>query len=237
VRYQPGPTGSSATRQGDQRGEEQDDATGGPLWSTRVGITVGDFAIVEDPRHWVDDGLMAIFFFVVGLEIKYELVSGELREQVPASARLFVLTLAIVDDLCTITVIAVFYTSVLSVGWLAVTVGLLTAVVALRWIRIWSIPVYLLLGVAVWVATYRSGVHATIAGVAMGLLTSAKPLLDQRTARELVRERVPDQLEATELRRYRFLRGWWSASSSGWPGPPGSWCGGGSGGCPRAPGR
>jgi len=232
------------------------------LWSTQVGITVGDFSLVGDLGHWVDDGLMAIFFFVVGLEIKYELVSGELREprtaalpilaafggmvvpaavylalnaggsgvhgwgvpmatdiafalgvlallgdRVPASARLFVLTLAIVDDIGAITVIAVFYTSDLSLRWLAVTVGLLASVVALRRIRVWSIPVYLLLGVAVWFATYRSGVHATIAGVAMGLLTPAKPLLDQRTARELVRERVPDQLDATELRRYRFLLG------------------------------
>jgi NhaA family Na+:H+ antiporter len=63
------------------------------------------------------------------------------------------------------------------------------------------------MGLAVWLATYQSGVHATIAGVAMGLLTPAKPLLDQRTARELVRERVPDQLDATELSRYRFLLG------------------------------
>jgi Na+:H+ antiporter, NhaA family len=232
------------------------------LWSTQVGITVGDFALVGDLGHWVDDGLMAIFFFVVGLEIKYELVSGELREprtaalpilaafggmvvpaavylalnaggpgvhgwgvpmatdiafalgvlallgdRVPASARLFVLTLAIVDDIGAITVIAVFYTSDLSLGWLTVAVGLLVCVVALRRLRVWSISVYLLLGLAVWLATYQSGVHATIAGVAMGLLTPAKPLLDQRTARELVRERVPDQLDATELSRYRFLLG------------------------------
>ena len=230
------------------------------LWSIRVGVTVGDFSIVEDLRHWVDDGLMAIFFFVVGLEIKYELVSGELRDprtaalpivaavggmavpaaiylafnagtegssgwgipmatdiafalgvlallgnRVPSAARLFILTLAIVDDLGAIVVIAAFYTSDLSVGWLSVAGALLLALVALRRLRVWSPAVYFGFGVAVWVATYQSGVHATIAGVAMGLLAPARALLDQDAARRLVRERVPDEINAVELRRLRFL--------------------------------
>jgi Na+:H+ antiporter, NhaA family len=230
------------------------------LWSTRVGVTVGDFSIVEDLRHWVNDGLMAIFFFVVGLEIKYELVSGELRDprtaalpivaavggmavpaaiylafnaggegssgwgipmatdiafslgvlallgdRVPSVARLFILTLAIVDDLGAIVVIAAFYTSDLSVGWLAVAGGLLLVVVALRRLRVWAPSVYLAFGLAVWVATYQSGVHATIAGVAMGLLAPARPLLDHDTARRILRERVPDEFDAVALRRVRFL--------------------------------
>jgi len=232
------------------------------FWTTEVSIEVGQFTIAEDLRHWVNDALMTIFFFVVGLEIKYELVAGELRDRgsaavpiaaavggmavpaalyailnpatpelhgwripmatdiafalgviailgrrLPSSARVFMLTLAIVDDIGAITVIAVFYTAGVSLGWLALALLGIAAVVVLRWLRVWSFSVYVVIGALVWLATYQSGVHATIAGVVMGLLAPAVPLFDQTQARQYAREHAPDHLDAVELRKYRFLLG------------------------------
>src|SRR5699024_6568660 len=122
-------------------------------------------------------------------------------------ARVFMLTLAIVDDLGAITVIAVFYTDDLSLGWLLGAAIGLAAVVMLRWLRVWSMPVYLVLGLAVWFATYQSGVHATIAAVVLGVLTPAKPLLDQAAARRHARDTAPSELDAQQLRTTRFLLG------------------------------
>lgn len=195
-------------------------------WAHVLRVGTSDMALDLDLRHWVNDGLMAIFFFVVGLEIKRELVCGELRDRraatlpvlaalggvvlpaliflaitagtpeasgwaipaatdiafavgvlallgdrVSAGVKLFVLTIAIVDDILAILVIAVFYAGDLSLPWLAAGLTGLTAVVALRRLRVTQIAPYLLLGIAVWVAVHESGVHATIAGVALGLLT------------------------------------------------------------------
>jgi Na+:H+ antiporter, NhaA family len=174
---------------------------------------------------------MALFFFVVGLEIKRELVVGELREprraslpvlaalggvvvpagiflllnaggqgasgwgipmatdiafavgvlavlgsRVPAGAKVFLLTLAIVDDILAITVIAVFYTGQLAVAWLAVAAAGMALVLLLRRLGVRAISAYVPLGVLVWLATLESGVHATIAGVALGLATPARPV-------------------------------------------------------------
>jgi len=186
------------------------------LWETEVWL---------DLRHWVNDGLMALFFFVVGLEIKRELVCGELRDRraaalpgiaalggvvvpvllflavagggaaadgwaipaatdiafavgllallgdrVPAGARLFLLTIAIVDDIVAITIIAFFYSGDLSPAWLAAGVAALAAARVLGARRGWLLA---LLGAAAWFAVHESGVHATIAGVALGLLVPA----------------------------------------------------------------
>src|SRR6478735_8772173 len=205
------------------------------LWHTHLSIDVGPLHLDESLQHWVNDALMAIFFFVVGLEIKYELVNGDLRDprtaalpivaavggmvvpagiyvalnppgsdgsagwgipmatdiafavgvlgvlgrRIPSAARLFLLTLAIVDDIGAILVIAVFYTSDLSLTWLAIAVGLLGLMVVARMLRIWSLVVYAVLGVGVWFALLESGVHATLAGVAIGLLAPATPLLQE----------------------------------------------------------
>jgi Na+:H+ antiporter, NhaA family len=201
------------------------------LWGRELTIGAGPLAVTEDLKHWVNDGLMALFFFVVGLEIKRELVVGELRDprraslpvlaalggvvvpagiflllnvggqgargwgipmatdiafaigvlavlgsRVPAGAKVFLLTLAIVDDILAITVIAVFYTSQLAVGWLAVAAGGMALVFVLRRLGVRAISAYVPLGVLVWLATLESGVHATIAGVALGLATPARPV-------------------------------------------------------------
>jgi len=199
----------------------------GSFWDYELTLGWGRAAITEDLQHWVNDGLMAVFFFVVGLEIKRELVTGELRDpraaslpaiaavggvllpaaifltlargpaaagwgipmatdiafavgvlallgkRVPAGAKLLLLTVAIVDDIIAITVIAIFYTDTVLAGWLAGAVAGLGLVVVLRRLGVHAIWPYVLVGLVVWVCTLESGVHATIAGVALGLLTPA----------------------------------------------------------------
>ncbi len=233
------------------------------FWHTPLGLQVGDWRIEESLQHWVNDGLMTIFFFVVGLEIKHELVHGDLRDprtaalpiiaalggmavpailyvalsgggsaadgwgipmatdiafavgvlgllgpRIPSAARLFLLTLAIVDDIGAIVVIALFYTDSLSLGWLLGALGLLAVMAVLRAARVWSIPVYAVLGVATWFALLQSGVHATLAGVAIGLLTPAVALLRPEVATAYAVEGLHDNdLDVDEQRRLRFLIG------------------------------
>ena len=232
------------------------------LWHTHLVLDVGPLHLDESLQHWVNDALMVIFFFVVGLEIKYELVNGDLRDprtaalpiiaavggmvvpaglylalnppgsagsagwgipmatdiafavgvlgvlgrRIPSAARLFLLTLAIVDDIGAILVIAVFYTSDLSLAWLALAVGLLGVMALAKRLRIWTVVVYAVLGIGVWFALLESGVHATLAGVAIGLLAPARPLLNEEVAREYARTALRDHhLNADELARMRFL--------------------------------
>ena len=233
------------------------------LWHTKVGFQVGSFGIEEDLQHWVNDALMVIFFFVVGLEIKYELVRGDLRDpktaalpiiaavggmvvpallylaiagggesgsgwgipmatdiafavgvlgvlgrRIPSPARLFLLTLAIVDDIGAIIVIAVFYTEDLDLRWLAAALVLLLLIVGMRLLRIWSISAYVVVGFAAWFCTLESGVHATLAGVAIGLMTPAHALLNEGVAREYAQKAIADRsLDPDELDRLRFLLG------------------------------
>ncbi|MDQ4144229.1 MAG: Na+/H+ antiporter NhaA [Actinomycetota bacterium] len=200
------------------------------FWHTQLGIRIGDFELRQDLRHWVNDGLMAIFFFVVGLEIKRELVVGELSEprkaalpalaalggmvvpaliygainqggegaagwgipmatdiafavgvlallgkRCPDSLKVFLLSLAIVDDIGAIAVIAVFYSGGTQPAWLLVALALVGLIALMRSRRVWWTPVYVLVGSGLWFATLQSGVHATIAGVALGLLAPARP--------------------------------------------------------------
>ncbi len=232
------------------------------FWHTKIALDAGPLQLEETLQHWVNDALMVIFFFVVGLEIKYELVNGDLRDpktaalpivaaiggmvvpaalylvfnppgsdgaagwgipmatdiafavgvlgvlgrRIPSAARLFLLTLAIVDDIGAILVIAVFYTADLSLTWLAIAIGLLAAMVVARILRIWTLVVYTILGVGVWFALLESGVHATLAGVAIGLLAPAGPLLREDIARGHVRKALQDNvIDPDELARLRFL--------------------------------
>ncbi|MFG1698906.1 Na+/H+ antiporter NhaA [Nonomuraea sp. NPDC049309] len=195
------------------------------FWHTPVGLSFGDAQLSLDLRHWVNDGLMTLFFFLIGLEVSYEVRLGQLRDRrliaVPAVAafggmlvpaavyllfnaggpgaggwgvpiatdtafvlgvlavvgarcpeplRAFLLTLAIVDDVLAIMIIAIFYTSELSVPALIVAALLLAAIVTLRWLKIWRAPAYIVLGFALWLATLASGVHPTLVGIALGVL-------------------------------------------------------------------
>jgi Na+:H+ antiporter, NhaA family len=201
------------------------------VWHFEVGFEVAGLDLHNDLGHWVNDGLMALFFFVVGLEIKRELVIGELRQRsaavlpvaaalggvlmpvlifvaviaggegasgwaipaatdiafaigviallgdrIPAGVKLLLLAIAIVDDLIAISLIAVFYSEGISLGWLLAAVAVLGGVVGLRAAGVRSIPVYVAVGIVAWVAMHESGVHATIAGVALGLLCPARPV-------------------------------------------------------------
>jgi len=212
------------------------------LWETRVAFQLGRLTLETDLRHWVNEGLMTLFFLVVGLEIKRELVVGELRTwrgaalpvvaaaagmavpaalyaavnaggpgaagwgvpmatdiafalgvlallgpRVPAALKVFLLTLAVVDDLGSILVVALFYSQGVSLAALAVAAGLLLLVAGLRRARVWWLPVHVGLGMALWLALWRSGVSPALAGVAMGLLTPARPT----TPPEVVRDRGP----------------------------------------------
>ncbi len=224
------------------------------LWRTELLVEVGRFTLAEDLRSWVNDALMAVFFFTVGLEIKQELVHGELRQwrtaalpalaamggmvvpallyaalntggpgqrgwgipmvtdiafavgvvallgnRVPSSLKLFLLTLAIVDDIGAIAVIAVFYSEGIDVAALGAAVALLVTMVVLRRSEITWAPLYGMLGIAVWLAVFVSGVHATIAGVALALITPARSMGAATVAREWASDLTHD-LNPADLR-------------------------------------
>jgi NhaA family Na+:H+ antiporter len=182
-------------------------------------------------QEWAADGLLAIFFFVIGCELKHELVVGTLSKPrqaalpvaaalggmivpallyvtvnqggaadalngwgipmatdiafalavlavlgrgLPAGVRTFLLTLAVVDDLGAILVIAIFYSASLHVEWLAVATLLLTMFALAQRLRITSPLIYVPLALATWYAVHSAGIHPTIAGVALGLLMRVK---------------------------------------------------------------
>ncbi len=198
------------------------------FWRTELRVGVGGSELALDLQHWVNDGLMAFFFFVVGLEVKRELVIGELadrrRAAVPALAalsglvvpalvyvafnlgdaaasawgvvistdtafllglmallgsrcppqlRVFVVALAIADDVGALLVIALFYTEDLRPDALALAVLGIALMFGLRFLRVWRGPAYLVLAASAWVALYLSGVHPTLLGVAIALFTPA----------------------------------------------------------------
>jgi NhaA family Na+:H+ antiporter len=191
------------------------------LLETTVGVQVGALVIQKPLLLWINDGLMAVFFLLIGLEIKREVVEGELSSpaqivlpgmgaiggmaipaatyawfnwgnatamdgwaipvatdiafalallsafgsRVPTSLKVFLLCLAIFDDLAAIVIIAIFYSGDLSVTALIIAASALAAAAAMNRLGVTRISAYLLLGVFLWVATLKSGVHATLAGV------------------------------------------------------------------------
>jgi Na+:H+ antiporter, NhaA family len=200
------------------------------VWQTELRFSAGDWTIGEDLRHWVNDGLMTLFFLVVGLEIKREFLTGELREwraaalpviaaiggmavpaaiylalnatgegargwgipmatdiafalgvlllaarHAPSGLRPFILTLAIVDDIGAIVVIAAFYSSGVAIGPLLVALGTCGLMLLLQRVGVRAQTVFVTLGAIVWLLTYESGIHPSIAGVALGLLAPSEP--------------------------------------------------------------
>lgn len=197
------------------------------FWHTPLAISVGNAEFSLTLLDWVNEGLMTLFFFVIGLEISREVVVGQLRHRrivaVPVSAaiggmavpaliytavnaggpgsagwgipmasdtafvlglltvvgarcaeplRAFLLTLAVADDIGAILVVAVFYTRGFSAWLLLVVVALFALVVLARRVRLGRAPVYVLLGVGMWYAALRSGVHPTLVGIALGVLVN-----------------------------------------------------------------
>jgi NhaA family Na+:H+ antiporter len=224
------------------------------IWESRVVLRVGAFGFNGDLHGFVNEALMTIFFLVVGLEIKRELVTGDLRDvrvaalpaiaavggmvvpaaiylvvnaghvgadgwgipmatdiafavgvlallgsRVPPPLKLFLLSLAIVDDIGAIVVIAVFYSAGLSATALVVAGSAVLVTVLLRLARVQWLPVYVVVGAICWLATYESGIHATIAGVVFGLLTPARPIAPAKLAQAWSRD-LSDEPTADELR-------------------------------------
>ena len=213
------------------------------LWATKLSIGLGSFSIEEDLTHWINDGLMAVFFLVVGLEIKREILVGELSsprraalpiaaaiggavlpaliyvvitfgtegvsgwgipmatdiafalgvlallgKRAPLGLKVFLTALAIVDDIVAVMVIALFYTSNVSWGALAVGAAFLIALVAANLAGVGKPLPYALLGIGLWLCFLQSGVHATIAGVLMAMTVPASSFID--TGEFLNRSRV-----------------------------------------------
>jgi len=199
------------------------------LWHTNVSIGFGNFEISKDLLLWINDGLMAVFFFVVGLEIKREVLVGELAsprrailpilaavggmvvpagfflllnpsgpaqagwgipmatdiafalgilsllgKRAPLSLKIFLTAVAIVDDLGAVLVIALFYTS--KIVWVSLIIGgiFLLILIIMNRLGVRSPIVYALLGIGLWVAFLKSGVHATIAGVLLAMTIPVK---------------------------------------------------------------
>ena len=110
-----------------------------------------------------------------------------LGNRIPPQARLFLLAVAIVDDIGAIAVIAIFYTDDLSFGWLAVAVGLFVVVYVAKHRNVRAMSFYWILGAMIWFAVFESGVHATLAGVALGFLTPTRPFYGAREYDEKAR--------------------------------------------------
>jgi Na+:H+ antiporter, NhaA family len=190
---------------------------------TPVQITFGTFGIAKPLLLWINDGLMAVFFFLIGLEVKREVLEGELssKEQiilplvaamggmfvpalvfiffnqadpfamkgwaiptatdiafalgilsllgkrVPVSLKIFLMALAIIDDLGAIVIIALFYTSDLSILSIVIALAALVGLVLLNAFHVVKKAAYILIGIILWMSVLKSGVHATIAGVVL----------------------------------------------------------------------
>ena len=206
-------------------------------WHTPLRVELGGVLDLDhlSLQTWVNDALMTVFFLLVGVEIKREVVHGELRDaravalpviaaiggmivpaaiyaainaggpsangwavpmatdiafavgvvtlagkRVPLAAKIFLLTLAVADDIGAIVVIAIFYASAVSWGWLACAASAVAVILVMRRSDVQSLAPYLAVGAFAWLALLESGVHATLIGVALGLLTPAWPLRSPR---------------------------------------------------------
>lgn len=218
------------------------------VWETGVQLQVGSWRFDEDLRHVVNDLFMAVFFYVVALEVKRELLFGSLKSRrsaaVPAAAalgtmvgaaltyvavnlladgdlrgwaipiatdiafaigvlglagnraprelRAFMLTLAVVDDLATIAVIAIFFAQGISLLWLAAAAATVLMIIISQRIGVRALVPYVLLAAFLWLAVFESGIHATIAGVVLGFLTPAVAFYPTKTVGEAVRVRLAE---------------------------------------------
>ncbi|MCP4706233.1 MAG: Na+/H+ antiporter NhaA [candidate division Zixibacteria bacterium] len=206
------------------------------FWNQTLGITIGNFSMSYPIWYWVNDALMVIFFFVIGLEIKRELTTGELSEKrkiilpvaaalggaitpaliyifiiqdqpgqegwaipmatdiafvvgalsilgkrVPHSLKIFLLSVAIVDDLLAVSVIALFYTESIQISWLLISLCGFCSIIILNKLGVRAISVYVAMGCGIWFAVYNAGIHPTIAGVALGIMTPTRSFVDRNT--------------------------------------------------------
>lgn len=217
------------------------------LWLTELTLKLGDFGLSKPLILWINDGLMAVFFFLVGLEIKREVLVGELAsprravlpiaaaiggmlvpaafyllfnaggegesgwgipmatdiafalgmlallgKRAPVSLRIFLTALAIVDDLGAVLVIALFYTSEITWSYLALGGGFLALMLLANWLGVIRPAVYGLLGICLWYAFLKSGVHATVAGVLAAMTVPAAARINGRQFVEWGRDVMDD---------------------------------------------
>jgi NhaA family Na+:H+ antiporter len=222
------------------------------LVETNTGFVFGEWSLQKSLRHWVNDGLMAIFFFILGLEIKREILVGELKDpqrsipviaaaaggmlfpaliyfslnysssavhgwgipmatdtafavgvlallgsQVPISITVFLTALAIIDDIGTILVIALFYTDTISLLHLSIAAILLLLLVLCNALGVRRPSIYFLVGGLIWLAMLKSGVHATIAGILVAFTIPARPKVGQNLFLQQTRQLV-DEFESIE---------------------------------------
>jgi NhaA family Na+:H+ antiporter len=205
------------------------------IWETNFRVGLESFELSYPLWYWINDALMAIFFFVVGLEIKREIVLGEFRDirkvvlpiaaacggavvpaviyllmapgdaasgwavpmatdiafvvgvmallgrRVPQGLKLFVLTLAIADDIIAVAVIALFFTAKLNGLWLGAAACGFVVTWFLNRIGVRTIGVYVCIGAWMWLATLKGGIHPTAVGAALGLLTPANAWLGEKS--------------------------------------------------------
>jgi Na+/H+ antiporter NhaA len=226
------------------------------LWTTDLSVTLGDRSVDLDLRHWVNDGLMVFFFFVVGLEIRRELAFGELADRsrvrvpllaaltgiavpaalyialnpsgeaaqgwgvaistdtafvlgalalvgsgCPTQLRVFLLTLAIVDDVAALAIIALFYSDDVSILPLLVSAASVLAILALGRLRVWRGPAYFAVGAVLWVAMLESGVHPAIAGVVIAVCIAVYPPRREEVERAALLTRAFRQSPVPSLAR------------------------------------
>jgi Na+/H+ antiporter NhaA len=200
------------------------------VWTTTLSIRIGGAGVSQDLQGWINSGLMAFFFFVIGLEARRELDLGELRERrrvalpllaglagmlvpvaiylainagdgathgwgtamstdtalalgllalvgkgLPDRLRAYLLTIAVVDDIVALLVIAIYYSSSISVVALVIALGLFGCILLIRAAGIHFGPLYFLFGTAVWVALFKSGVDPVVAGLLGGVIALAYP--------------------------------------------------------------
>jgi Na+:H+ antiporter, NhaA family len=224
------------------------------LWHVPVGFEIGGWFVQHSLHYWVNEGLMTIFFFVVGLEIRREIYEGELSNlrraalpvvaalggvavpalifialnvgragaggwavpmatdiafavgvltllgsRVPNALRVLLLGLAVIDDLIAILVIALFFSAGLSGAGLFIALGGLALVVALRATGARSPALYIVPGIIVWAGLERVGIHPTLAGVILGLLTPVRTWFGPSGFREATRAHI-DHLEEFDHR-------------------------------------
>jgi NhaA family Na+:H+ antiporter len=214
------------------------------VWKTKVQLTIGGFTLSDTLGHLViNDSLMVMFFFVVGLEIKRELLTGELRDprnallpvlgaaggmivpavvylalqwgqpgqggwaipmatdiafvvgvlalfgpRIPLGLKVLLLSLAIVDDLGSVLVIAFVFTEHIAWGWLVVALAGFVLTWVLGRVGVRCVGIYVVVACGIWLAVLESGVHPTVAGVLLGLLTPARPWLGRKTFTAVVGE-------------------------------------------------
>ncbi|MFO0411093.1 MAG: Na+/H+ antiporter NhaA [Planctomycetota bacterium] len=212
------------------------------FWHTHVAFEFGKLKIDGHLGHLiVNDVLMTIFFFVVGLEVKREVVAGELRDprkallpiigaiggvvtpaliylvlqygqegqrgwaipmatdiafvvgilallgnRIPFGLKIFLLTLAIVDDILAVLVIATIFTESIAWGYLLMAMAGFVLCWLLNRIGVREVPIYVIVGIAIWIGFYKAGIHPTIAGVALGLMTPATAWIGSKTFLEVM---------------------------------------------------